>query len=80
MGVMMGAPPSPLQIDYIDPDGFDWNLSDMTFSKGYICTGISGIEGLIGSLQSVPLLDGWAWLVYSSLPRSITGNGWTSAQ
>ena len=60
MGVMMGAPPTPLQIDYIDPDGNDWDLSDLTFSNGYICTGITGIEGLVVSLQSVPLLDGTA--------------------
>lgn len=56
----MPGPPTPLQIDYIDPDGFDWNLSDLTMSNGYVCTGITGIEGLAVSLQTVPLLDGTA--------------------
>src|SRR5215469_5677556 len=56
----MSMPSTPLQIDYIDPDGFDWNLSDLSLSKGYVCTGISGIEGMTVSLQTVPLLDGTA--------------------
>lgn len=56
----IAAPPTPLQIDYIDPDGNDWNLSDLTMQDGYICTGITGIEGLAVSLQSVPMLDGTA--------------------
>lgn len=54
------APPTPLQIDYIDPDGFDWNLSDLSMENGYVCTGITGIEGLNSSLQSIPMLDGTA--------------------
>lgn len=54
------APPTPLQIDYIDPDGNDWNLSDLTMSNGYVCTGVTGIEGLATSLQTVPMLDGTA--------------------
>jgi hypothetical protein len=53
-------PPTPLQIDYIDPDGFDWDLSDLAMTKGYVCAGIAGIEGLPVSLQTVPLLDGTA--------------------
>ena len=56
----MSTPPTPLQIDYIDPDGNDWNLSDLSMKNGYICTGISGIEGLATSLQTIPLLDGTA--------------------
>jgi hypothetical protein len=53
-------PPTPLQIDYIDPDGNDWDLSDRTFKNGYICSALSGIEGPLVSLQTIPLLDGSA--------------------
>jgi hypothetical protein len=56
----MPAPPTPLQIDYIDPDGNDWDLSDLTFVNGYTCSAISGIEGLVVALQTIPLLDGSA--------------------
>lgn len=60
MGVLQGVPPIPLQIDYIDPEGNDWDLSDRTMVNGYICTGITGIEGLVTSFQIIPLLDGTA--------------------
>lgn len=50
--------PTPLNISYTDPDGFLWDLSDLSFSKGYVCAGIAGIEGLNVSLQTIPLLDG----------------------
>jgi hypothetical protein len=56
----MSTPPTPLQIDYIDPDGNDWNLSDLSMSNGYVCTGIAGIEGLATAIQTIPLLDGTA--------------------
>jgi hypothetical protein len=55
-----GDPASPLQIDYIDPDGIDWNLSDLSMAGGYVCAGISGIEGLATSLSMIPMLDGTA--------------------
>ena len=45
MGVVM-APPTPLQIAYIDPDGGSWNLSDRSMQSGYACSAIAGIEGL----------------------------------
>lgn len=54
------AAPVPLQITYIDPDGVPWNLSDLSLSAGYICTGIAGIEGLPVMIQTVPMLDGTA--------------------
>lgn len=56
----MSMPPTPLQISYIDPDGNTWNLSDLSMANGYICTGIGGIEGLVTSMQTIPLLDGTA--------------------
>jgi hypothetical protein len=56
----MSMPPTPLQIDYIDPDGFDWDLSDLSLSKGYVCSAISGIEGMPVAMTTVPLLDGTA--------------------
>jgi hypothetical protein len=56
----MSMPPTPLQIDYIDPDGNDWNLSDRTMANGYICSGITGIEGIPVLMQTIPLLDGTA--------------------
>ncbi len=69
----MPAPPSPLQIDYIDPDGNDWNLSDLTMQDGYVCTGIAGIEGLNIALQTIPLLDGTATAsLYLPQPGTIT--------
>lgn len=69
----MPAPPTPLQIDYIDPDGFDWNLSDLSMADGYVCTGITGIEGLATTLQTVPMLDGTATAsLYLPQPGTIT--------
>lgn len=69
----MSTPPTPLQIDYIDPDGNDWDLSDLSMEKGYACTGIAGIEGLTTSLQTIPLLDGTATPnIYIPQPGSIT--------
>jgi len=56
----MLSAPTPLQINYIDPDGNDWNLSDFTMKKGYVCSGLTGIEGLPVSFQTIPLLDGTA--------------------
>jgi hypothetical protein len=56
----MSMPPTPLQINYIDPDGNNWDLSDLSMAKGYVCTGINGIEGLTTALQTIPLLDGTA--------------------
>lgn len=57
----MGMPaPSPLVITYVDPDGINWNLSDISFSKGYLCAAIAGIEGVPTMLQTIPLLDGTA--------------------
>ena len=52
--------PTPLQIGYTDPDGFYWDLSDLSMDNGYICTGITGIEGLPVAVQQIPLLDGSA--------------------
>jgi hypothetical protein len=56
----MSTPPTPLQIAYIDPDGNTWNLSDLSMSNGYVCTGIAGIQGLPVMLQTIPMLDGTA--------------------
>lgn len=82
MGVMM-APPTPLQITYVDPDGNSWNLSDRSMQKGYACSGISGIEGLPVSMQTVPLLDGTA-IANFYIPQPGTINlavilGWPSS-
>lgn len=64
--------PVPLQIGYVDPDGNYWNLSDLTFSNGYVCSALAGIEGLPVSMQTVPLLDGTAFpTVYVPQPGSI---------
>jgi hypothetical protein len=52
------GPPIPLVIDYIDPDGVTWHLSDRSMSNGYTCSAIAGIEGLPVAMQSIPLLDG----------------------
>lgn len=51
---------TPLQIGYIDPDGNNWNLTDITMANGYICTGLVGIEGIPVSSQTIPLIDGTA--------------------
>lgn len=68
----MSAPPIPYQIDYIDPDGHDWNLSDQTLANGYICTGINGIEGLPVAMQTIPMLDGTSRSdLYISQPGAI---------
>jgi hypothetical protein len=56
----MPAPPTPLQIDYIDPEGNDWDLTDLDMAKGYVCSAINGIEGIPTSMQLIPLLDGTA--------------------
>jgi len=56
----MSTAPTPLQIDYIDPDGNDWNLSDRSMQNGYACTALAGIEGVPVSFQTIPLLDGTA--------------------
>lgn len=69
----MSSAPTPLQIDYIDPDGNDWNLSDRSMSSGYTCSGIGGIEGLPVSFQTIPLLDGTSVPnMYLPQPGSIT--------
>jgi hypothetical protein len=52
------AIPIPLVITYKDPDGNIWNFSDISMSKGYVCSAIAGIEGLAVMMQVVPLLDG----------------------
>lgn len=69
----MGMPaPSPLVITYVDPDGVNWNLSDISFSKGYLCAAIAGIEGVPTVLQTIPLLDGTAIPnIYLPQPGSI---------
>jgi len=69
----MGMPqPTPLQLGYIDPDGNFWNLSDLTLSQGYVCSGVAGIEGLPIAMQTVPLLDGTAYPnLYLPQPGSI---------
>jgi len=66
------APPIPLQIDYIDPDGTDWNLSDLSMANGYICSGIAGIDGIPVTMQTIPLLDGTAIpTIYNVQPGTI---------
>lgn len=68
----MAGPPTPFQIDYIDPDGNDWDLSDTTLQNGYVCTGIVGVEGLSVQTQLIPLLDGTARSdLYIAQPGSI---------
>jgi hypothetical protein len=52
------APPTPLQISYLEPDGGYWYLSDYSLSNGYVCSSIVGIEGFPISMQTIPLLDG----------------------
>jgi hypothetical protein len=69
----MSSAPTPLQINYIDPDGNDWDLSDRSMSSGYVCSGIGGIEGLPVAFQTIPLLDGTAIPnVYLPQPGTIT--------
>jgi hypothetical protein len=69
----MSTPPIPLQISYLDPDGIDWNLSDLSMSGGVICTGLTGIEGVPVLIQTLPLLDGTAIPnIYIPQPGSIT--------
>lgn len=68
----MSMPPTPLQINYVDPDSNTWNLSDLSLRNGYVCTGIAGIEGLATSLQTIPMLDGTATPnIYIPQPGSI---------
>lgn len=55
---------TPLQISYVDPDGTEWNLSDVSVQDGFVCSGIAGIEGLPVAMQTVPLLDGSAYPNY----------------
>ena len=55
---------TPLQISYIDPDGTEWNLSDVSVRDGFVCSGIAGIEGIRTAMQTVPLLDGTAYPNY----------------
>lgn len=57
---MPPAPPTPVQISYIDPDGAFWNLSDLSMSNGYVCSAIAGIDGFPIMIQTIPLLDGTA--------------------
>ena len=69
----MAAPPTPLQIDYIDPDGNDWNLGDESMQNGYACSAITGIEGLPVSMQTIPMLDGTSIpSLYLPQPGTIT--------
>jgi hypothetical protein len=69
----MSTPPIPLQISYLDPDGNDWNLSDLSMKSGVVCTGLTGIEGLPVLIQTVPLLDGTAVPnLYIPQPGTIT--------
>jgi hypothetical protein len=56
----MSVSPTPLQITYVDPDGINWNLSDISMAGGYACAAIAGIEGFPVVLQTIPLLDGTA--------------------
>jgi len=64
--------PNPLNINYIDPDGNNWSLSDLSFSAGIVCAAIAGIEGLPVMLQTIPLLDGTAVPnIYIPQPGSI---------
>jgi len=66
------APPTPLQISYIDPDGVNWNLSDLDLSNGFCCAAISGIDGFPVSMQTYPLLDGTAIPnIYNPAPGTI---------
>jgi hypothetical protein len=63
---------TPLVIEYIDPDGGEWNLSDYSASQGYACAGIAGIEGVPVQMQTTPLLDGTAYTnFYIPQPGSI---------
>jgi hypothetical protein len=67
------APSVPLNITYIDPDGNNWGLSDLSMTDGYICSSITGIEGLPVSLQLIPLLNGTSIPnVYIPQPGTIT--------
>jgi hypothetical protein len=69
----MSTPPIPLQISYLDPDGNNWNLSDLSMQAGVICTGLTGVEGLPVLTQMLPLLDGTAIPnIYIPQPGSIT--------
>jgi hypothetical protein len=65
-------PPTPLNITYVDPDGINWNLSDLSYSQGIVASAIAGIEGIPVSLQTVPMLDGTAIpSIYIPQPGSI---------
>jgi hypothetical protein len=69
----VATPSTPLVITYIDPDGNSWNLSDLTMSNGYVCTGIAGIQGIPVMIQTTPFLDGTAFAnLYIPQPGSIS--------
>jgi hypothetical protein len=66
-------PTTPLAVSYIDPDGNNWNLSDVTMRAGYACAGIAGIDGLPTSMQLIPMLDGTSRTdLYIPQPGTIT--------
>ena len=53
--------PSPLNTRVLIRDGALWSLSDMSMVRGWICSGLAGIEGLpLQRCSTVPLLDGTA--------------------
>src|SRR5215472_748977 len=54
------TPPRIPTIQYRDPDGQIWDLSDASLDKGYVCTAIAGIEGIPVMMQTIPMLDGTA--------------------
>src|SRR5215831_9443329 len=64
----MAGDVTPLGIYYIDPDGNTWDLNDQSMEHGYACAGITGIEGIPVTMQTIPLLDGTA-IVDTYLPQ-----------
>lgn len=50
----------PPQITYQDPDGNLWPLSNLILPNGYVCTAISGIDGIVSGYSSIPLVSGGA--------------------
>jgi hypothetical protein len=70
---MISPPSVPLNITYVDPDGNNWDLSDITMTQGFCCSSITGIEGLPVTLQLIPLLDGTSLPnIYIPQPGTIT--------
>lgn len=68
----MTTPTSYPHISYFDPDGVEWDLSDMSLSNGYICSVISGVEGVPISFTTIPMIDGSVQpQMYISQPGSI---------